>query len=166
VPFAIQSRIAALIEQYRHAHPDKLGPHACDNSGNLSLSFTAQSVHVAAGGLRYYVRAGWKTPQGDYGECLTGSLKRGNPNYVRAFWLGSQPDLRLHIIDVEERTSPYQRLDEVLPDLVNVVDLGNGNTGLIVIFAGEDSSALDLLLYREGVRLRDMPRLQSIEQGE
>ena len=163
-PFEVQSRTAALLVSYRRAHPDKLAPHACDNSGNLSLSFTTQSVRLATGDLRYYVRAGWKTPQGSYGECLTGDLKRGTPNYVRGFWLAPAP--ALHIVSVEERTSPFDPLEDVLPDLLKAVGLGAGKTGLIVHFSGEDSTALDLLEYREGARLGSMPVLQSIAAGE
>ena len=54
-----------------------------------------------------------------------------------------------------------------LPRLRNVVDLGAGRTGLIVsIWYGEDSGALQLVEYRDGMSLQQMSHLHEIEAGE
>jgi hypothetical protein len=52
------------------------------------------------------------------------------------------------------------------PELFNVLDLGDGRTGIIVQFLGGDSRALDLLEYRDGISLARMHVLQSISFGE
>jgi len=73
-------------------------------------------------------------------------------------------------------TSPAPRLLAVEPpsvadgvqkeNLLNVVDLGNGKTGIIVYIEGEDSRAIELLEYRDGMTLRQMRVLQTIAAGE
>jgi len=47
-----------------------------------------------------------------------------------------------------------------------LVDLGDGRTGIIVQFLGGQGRALDLLEYRDGIRLAQMRVLQSISFGE
>ena len=55
---------------------------------------------------------------------------------------------------------------EFLPNLLNVVDLGDGKTGIIVNITGEDSAEIDLMEYRDGVDTKRMRVLQSIASGE
>jgi len=50
--------------------------------------------------------------------------------------------------------------------LLNVVDLGDGKTGIIVNITGEDSAEIDLMEYRDGVDTKRMRVLQSIASGE
>jgi len=72
------------------------------------------------------------------------------------------PRPTLHILAVEKR--PYG--SEFLPNLLNVVDLGDGKTGSIVNITGEDSAEIDLMEYRDGVDTKRMRVLQSIASGE
>jgi hypothetical protein len=52
-----------------------------------------------------------------------------------------------------------------LPDLLNVVDLGGGKTGIIFGISGEDSGSLNLAEYSDGASLREMRSLHSIGAG-
>ena len=53
-----------------------------------------------------------------------------------------------------------------LPELLNVVDLGDGRVGLIVNLIGTDGRSLLLYEYRDGATLAEMRVLQSISAGE
>jgi Ethanolamine utilization protein EutJ (predicted chaperonin) len=55
---------------------------------------------------------------------------------------------------------------ECLPDLLNVIDLGGGNAGIIVSEHGDDSVSLSLVEYRDGMHLGHIRTLQSIGSGE
>jgi hypothetical protein len=74
------------------------------------------------------------------------------------------PQPVLHIVGIEEQTSPYGFEDE-LPRLHNVFDLGDRRTGVIIESNGEDSSYLGLLEYSDGGR-RKMHELQAIASAE
>jgi hypothetical protein len=52
------------------------------------------------------------------------------------------------------------------PILRNVVDLGHGQTGLIVTFVGQDSMSLALLQYRDGATLGQSRTLHAISAAE
>jgi hypothetical protein len=123
-------------------------------AGNASPAFKVQPFQAIDGSLRYYVRAEWKS----------GKEPKGVPSYVLAAWVAAQPTLR--ILAVEKRTSPYGGIASGLPDLLNVVDLGDGRTGIIINTTGLDSTELRLAEYRDGANIKDMRALQSIGTGE
>ena len=122
----------------------------------MSPTFVVQAFRLADGTLRYYARAAWTS-----GEEQTESWKTV---YALGAWITPSP--MLHILALEQRTSPYDGLASVLPDLLNVVDLGGGSTGIISAISGEDSVSLNLVEYRDGVSLREMRLLNSIGTGE
>jgi hypothetical protein len=149
VQFGVQSQIAALLN-------DRLKVEANDavrrEAEKAALAFDVQPFAVADGTLRYYVRAEWKS----------GEETQGRPTYALAAWIAPQPTL--HILAVEMlNTAPD---GGELPKLFNLVDLGDGRTGIIVQLSGGDSRALDLLEYRDGISLAQMRVLQSISFGE
>jgi hypothetical protein len=72
----------------------------------------------------------------------------------------------LHILALEKRTSPYDGIESGLPDLLNVVDLRDGRTGIIVQISGLDSTELRLEEYRDGVNIKGMRVMQFIGSGE
>ena len=113
-----------------------------------------QLLRVADGSVRYYVRAEWKS----------GNESNDTSTYLLAAWISHLP--MLHILAVEKRTSPYSGIEHGLPNLLNVVDLGDGRTGIIVDIKGLDSTQLDLKEYRDGANVRSMRVIQSISSGE
>jgi hypothetical protein len=50
--------------------------------------------------------------------------------------------------------------------LLNVVDLGVGRTGLVILLRGGDGMALELVEYRDGFDLPHMRKWQSISFSE
>ena len=118
--------------------------------GNVPPAFTVQPFHPADGSLRYYVRAQWKT----------GKERNGRATYELAAWMAPLPTLR--ILAVERRAA----IENEVPELLNVVDLGNGRTGIIMHIQGGDSTALQLAEYRDGSSASSMRVLQSIAWGE
>ncbi len=153
VQFDIQEQILALL--YERMKTKATQPER-QQTENISPTFAAQAFRLADGTLRYYARAAWSS-----GEEQTANWKTV---YALGAWIASSPTL--HILAMEERTSPYAGLGSVLPSLINVVDLGDGKIGIIAETNGLDDHSLDLVEYREGVSLRDMRRLQSIGSGE
>jgi hypothetical protein len=88
-----------------------------------------QSFTLADGSPRYYARA-----ESASGKALSA-------------WLS--PDPSLHVLAFQDQTSKYGFNSET-PELLNVIDLGRGRTGIIVSTTGEDSQGLFLLEYRDG----------------
>jgi hypothetical protein len=123
-------------------------------AGNIAPAFKVQPFHIADGSLRYYVRAEWKS----------GKETEGMPTFVLAAWITPVPTL--HILSVEKRTSPYDGIESGLPELLNLVDLGEAGTGIIVHISGLDSTQLRLAEYRDGLNIQGMRVLQSISTGE
>jgi hypothetical protein len=74
-------------------------------------------------------------------------------------WIAPPPTL--HVLAVESGAG-----FEYLPDLLNLIDLGGGNAGIIVSEHGGDSASLSLAEYRDGMDLGQMRTLQSIGSGE
>lgn len=153
ISFDIQKQIVVLLNE---GMKSKATESERKEAGNLPPTFLAQAFRLADGTLRYYARAEWSL-----GEERTASWKTV---YALGAWVTPLP--ALHILAWEERTSPYEGLSSVLPDLLNVVNLGGGKTGIIVGISGEDSGSLGLFEYRDGAGLRDMSLLQSIGAGE
>ena len=85
-------------------------------------------------------------------------------SYLLAAWVIPLPTLR--ILAVEKRTSPYGGMNDGLPDLLNVVGLKNGKTGIILDIPGEDSTDLVLAEYQDGLNAQKMSVIQSIGAGE
>jgi hypothetical protein len=73
---------------------------------------------------------------------------------VLTAWLTSAPTLRMLAVET------------YLPSLRNVVELGGGRTGLIVSWNDGDSGNLQLVEYRDGMSLQQMPHLHKISAGE
>jgi hypothetical protein len=151
--FDIQTRIVALLNSIIKGPTS--GSDQCQVEG-ISPTFAVQAFRVADGSLRYYAKAAWST-----GEQHTESEKT---ICALGAWISPLPEL--HILAVEKRTSPYDGLASVLPDLLNVVDLGLGKTGIIIGISGEDGGSLDLVEYHDGMNLSQMLTLQSIGAGE
>jgi hypothetical protein len=151
IRFDIEARIAELLNQRM-----KMETTAAERSATRDspLAFKVQTFQVGDGDLRYYVRAEWKS----------GKEPDDASSYVLAAWMTPVPTL--HILAVEKRTSPYDGIASALPDLLNVLDLGYGKTGIVVKIVGEDSGEVDLVQYRDGVNLRGMRVMQSIGVGE
>jgi hypothetical protein len=122
-------------------------------AGNIVPAFNVQAFTLADGGLRYYVRAEWKS----------GEEAEGDPTYVLGAWMALEP--RLHILAVAHKTSSYG-FEGYLPVLLNVIGLGNGKTGLIISTQRDESSYLNLCEYRDGDDIAHMRCLQSIGSAE
>ena len=151
IRFDIEVKIAELLNQRMK---DETTDAERKDVEDVSPAFEVQPFLVADGSLRYYVRAEWKS----------GKEPNDTPSYVLAAWMNPLP--KLHILAVQKRTSRYGDIHDGLPELLNVVDLGNGRTGIIVESFGEDSRALNLFEYRDGITLFDMDVIQSIGTGE
>ena len=145
----IQAEIATLLnERLKMEANDAVRGEA----EKASLAFDVQRLSLADGSLRYFVRAEWKF----------GKENQGRPTYALAAWIAPLP--MLHILAVEKLSTALD--GGQLPELFNVVDLGEGRTGIIVQLIGGDGRALDLLEYRDGISLLKMNVLQSISFGE
>jgi hypothetical protein len=151
VRFDIQTQIVSLLGERMKIVATGTERRAADV---VSPEVAVQAFHLADGSLRYYARAAWSFDEGD-------SQKVG---YALAAWIAPQP--MLHILAVQTRSSPYDGIESVLPSLLNVIDLGDGRTGIIVEQNGEDSTSLDLVEYHDGVDLGHMRFLHSIGSGE
>ncbi|HEV7219045.1 MAG: hypothetical protein ACHP8A_13040 [Terriglobales bacterium] len=150
VEFGVQSRAVALLTEQMNKFATDIQRR---RAGRTSRVFQMQAFRTADGPLRYYARAEWK-PEKDLDRT----------SYALGAWISPSPEL--HILAIEKRTSGYEGFDYVLPNLINVVDLGNGKTGMIISKGGDDSIELDLVEYQDGADLRHMRMLQSIGTGE
>ena len=112
---------------------------------------TAQAFTLADGSLRYYVRCAWQI-----------QLSAMDPLFALAAWINPNP--ALHIVGVETKTSSYG-FESATPRLMNVLDLGDGRTAVIISSSGEDSGAVSLYEYADG-GIRNMHELQSLAAGE
>jgi hypothetical protein len=151
VRFDIQTQIVSLLGERMKVMANATERHAADG---VSPEVEVQAFHLADGSLRYYAKAAWSFDEGE-------NQKIG---YALAAWIAPQPTL--HILAVQTRSSPYDALESVLPSLLNVIDLGEGRTGIIVEQSGEDSTSLDLIDYHDGVDLGHMRLLHAIGAGE
>ena len=150
VRFDIQGEIAAKLTQQMRL----LAPQAVKAKIKSSIpAFEVQSFNLSNGSLHYYVRAEWQV--------------KDDAKRETAFALGAwiKPLPAVTILAIESQSSSYG-FEYELPKLLNVVDLGSGETGIIVSIVGEDSYWLELLEYREGADLGHMPQLQIIGSVE
>ncbi len=147
VRFDVETNIAEILNARMKMDATDAEQNAI---GKTSPAFTVQPFHPADGTLRYYVRAQWKT----------GKERNARPTYALAAWMAPLPSLR--ILGVERRAA----IENELPELLNVVDLGDGRTGIIMHIQGGDSTALELAEYRDGLNTKTMRVMQSIAWGE
>ncbi len=150
VEFGVQSRAVALLTEQMNKFATDIQRRRAEKTSPV---FQVQAFRTADGALRYYARAEWK-PEKDLDKT----------SYALGAWISPSPEL--HILAIEKRASGYEPFDYVLPNLINVVDLGNGKTGMIISKGGDDSIELDLVEYQDGADLRHMRMLQSIGTGE
>jgi hypothetical protein len=151
VRFDIETRIVEILNQRMKLEATEVERRV---AGEVPPAVNVQSFELAGGSRRYYVRAEWKS----------GTEPKGTSTFVLAVWVTALPSF--HILAVEKRSSPYDGIEDGLANLLNVVDLGDGRTGIIVHLAGGDSTQLDLKKYRDGTNLHQMDTLQSISTGE
>ncbi len=150
VEFGVQSRAVALLTEQMNKFATDIQRRRAERTAPV---FQMQAFHTADGALRYYARAEWK-PEKDLDKT----------SYALGAWISPSPEL--HLLAIEKRASGYEPFDYVLPNLINVVDLGNGETGMIISKGGDDSIELDLVEYQDGADLKHMRMLQSIGTGE
>ena len=150
VRFDLETQIEALLT-------GRLQESASDTQkreiGSIAPKLAVQTFRLADGSLRYYARVEWRkddTPQ-------------ATPEAAFGAWIAPGPVL--HIMAVEQPTSPYGFLYE-LPTLLNVIDLGDGTTGIIADISGPGDSALGLWEYRDGADLGHMRLFQSLTMDE
>jgi len=146
VQFDIQSKIVALLEERMNAF---LTGEQRRQAQGVSPLFTVQQFRLSDGSSRYYARAAWKSVVGD-------AVK---PFLALGAWITPSPTLHVQAV---ENTINF----EYLPELLNVIDLRNGNAAIIVKQSGNDSGAISLLEYHDGVDLDHMRMFQSIGAGE
>jgi len=120
VRFDIQSKIVELLN-------GRMKSMATDaqrrEAESVSPLFAVQQFRLADGTQRYHARAAWKS----------GKEPREKSIYGLAAWIAPRPTL--HVLAVESGAG-----FEYLPDLLNVIDLGGGNAGIIVSEHGDDSA--------------------------
>ncbi len=145
VRFDIQTQIVSLLTQ-------KMMTMVSDPVRRAALNhsprFTVQPFRIAGGGIRYYATAQWRA---------AGRIAK--PDVSLAAWIDPVPTLR--ILAVETRSA-----DVKLPQMLNVIDLGDGRTGIIFANSALDDASIDLVEYRDGAELAHMHTLQSIGAGE
>jgi len=151
VRFDIQVQILDLLTQRMKTTASEAERRAVDG---ISPTLAVQAFRLADSTLRYYAEAAWTSGEG---------MEKKN-EYALACWVAPEP--KLHIMAEQKYTSPYAGLDNALPTLLNVIDLGQGKTGIIVSFSWEDSAATELLEYVDGQDLGHMHVLQSLAAGE
>lgn len=144
VQFDVQTRIVSLMSQQMMSTASEQQRRAIEGR---SPSFTVQPFRVADGSLRYYARARWKS-----------GAQSSPSDFSLGAWLSPMPILEILAMETNQQVD--------LPAILNVVDLGSGRTGMIVAQGGEDSTSLDLVEYRDGLNVAQMPSLQSITAGE
>ncbi len=149
VRFDIEAEMACLLDERMNVEATEAQKKL---AGGVAPALKVQPFQVADGSLRYYVRATWKS----------GRETALQHPYALGAWMAPRP--KLHILAEEKRTTGYG--DFGVPDLLNVVDLGNGRTGIIVDAPGDDSFELELIQYRDGGTIKRMRILQSLGAGE
>jgi hypothetical protein len=145
--FDQQTRIASLLGEKLRA---SLSVERRQLAEKLVPKFSVQAFRLATGPVRYYARAEWRAD----------GQPEGPPEFAFAAWLVADPDFR--ILASEDVTSPDDGFLYELPNLLNVVDLGAGRTGIILNIPGPYKDTLGLWEYRDGADLTHMHLFQSI----
>ena len=146
VQFDTQSKIVELLSGRMKSMATNAQRHEAEG---VSPSFSVQQFRLADGSPRYYARAAWKSGKEPQEKLI----------YGLGAWVAPLPTV--HVLAVESAAG-----FEYLPNLLNVIDLGGGNTGIIISEHGDDSMSLSLFQYRDGLDLSQMRNLQSIGAGE
>jgi len=148
--FDTEIKIAALLTEKMRITAKAF---ALSQAEKLAPILVVQEFRLANGNLRYYARAEWRET----------TSPGGPPAFALGAWIAPTPTL--HILATEEITSPYGFVYE-LPNLLNVVDLGDGRTGIIANIIGPGEGILGLWEYRDGANLHQMHNFQKIEMDE
>jgi hypothetical protein len=148
--FDVETQIAALLTSRMNELASPAQKKAVEN---LAPTLAVQIFRLADGSLRFFARAEWRADE----------TPEATPTFAMAAWIAPSPILR--ILALEQPTSPYGFLYE-LPNLLNVVDLGEGRTGIIVDVSGPGDSTLGLFEYRDGSDMAHMHLLQSLTMDE
>jgi hypothetical protein len=138
VRFDVQTQIASLLTKRMMSVFYLADGH--------SPAFKVQPFRLSNGNLRYYATACWKS--GD----------KSQRDFCLGAWLAPSPTLHILATEEEQQVS--------LPTILNVVDFGDGRTGIILANGGEDWGATDLVEYSDGLNAAHMRKLQSIAAGE
>ena len=112
-------------------------------SGQGALTTRIEPVRLpAAGGVRFYVQALWTVA--------------GTPAFVETAWLNPSPALHVQFVDTAPasamRIAEYQGNPpgmDLLPELRNAIDLGDGQLALLFVRATVADSGLELEFYRD-----------------
>jgi hypothetical protein len=149
VPFDGQVQIAAVLAERLKSDTSISVSEAARNA---PPAFVIQAFTLADGSLRYHVLAEWRAGR-ERGYQLLHSF---------AAWMAPEPKLR--ILAIDRLTFGSDAAGE--QNLLNVVDLGDGRTGIILRVLRGESIGLRLVEYREGAGLAGMPVLQTISFAE
>jgi rRNA maturation protein Nop10 len=144
VRFDVQTQIVSLLTQRMMSTASDLQRHAAEGH---SPAFAVQPFRVADGSLRYYATAQWKS-----------GARPARSDFSLGAWIASGPTLRILAVEANQNVN--------LPRILNVANLGGGETGIILANGGEDSISTDLVEYRDGLDVAHMRTLQSIAAGE
>ncbi len=145
----VETEMASLLDQRMKMEVTEAEQRL---AGGVAPALKVQPFQVADGSLRYYVRATWKS----------GKETALQHPYALAAWMVARPKLR--VLAEEKLTTGYG--DFGVPNLLNVVDLGDGRTGVIVNVPRDDSYVIKLVRYRDGTSIQRMQIFQSLGVGE
>jgi hypothetical protein len=151
VPFDTQSLIVRLLTQQMETMATDSEKQQAER---ISPLFDVHAFYLADGKRRYYARIEWASGADQNFKVLC----------ALAAWIAPEPSL--HVLASESRDSRYEGLDSAVPELLNVADLGDGRTAIIMSVIGLDSAYTDLFEYADGSDLRHMRKIQSIGAGE
>jgi len=148
VRFDVQTSVAALVvARMKTAFTSE----DLKKAEKISPILHVQRFMLSDGSNRYFVWADWRAEKG--------------PNYTSILRLGAwiSPSPTIHLLAAE----PPSTADGIQNESVlNVVDLGNGRTGIIVNIQGSDSRATQLMEYKDGAALKGMRVIQTVGAGE
>jgi hypothetical protein len=144
VPPSVTTSIASLLREGLNAPP------ARSPAGGAQIVIArTQGFTTTGGDLRYFV------------EGRSGSGKACNTIYA---WIAPSP--AFHVVAAETVISDCNATLADGISLLNVIDLGAGRTGLVVLLRGGDGMALELVEYGDGFDLPHMRKWQSISFAE
>lgn len=146
VEFQTQARVVSLLKD---SLKSDVSPSQAQEAEPVSPLFAIQQFRLPDGSLRYYARAGWKSGEGRKAKLICG---------LSAF-IAPQPTL--HVLAIDSRPG-----FEYLPELLKVIEIGPGKTGIIISEHQDDGGSIELLEYQDGADLAHMHVLQSLGAGE
>jgi hypothetical protein len=141
---SVTTTIASLLRDRLNAPPTRL------TAGGAAISIArTQGFTTTGGDLRYFV---------------VGQSGSGKACKTITAWIAPAPVL--HVVAAETVVDGCNGTLAEGTSLLNVVDLGVGRTGLIILLRGGDGMALELVEYKDGFDLRHMRKWQRISVGE